>query len=121
MKRQDIMLPTGDLSILSSIVKRGINPQDFFLVRDYQNQILVADDDRTKTVIIMLNMGGETNAYETDVPRLIHYYMKSGYNMKGIIYLTKGNMSCTVEEAKNFFYQGYRYLVDTYTIQFAYQ
>ena len=32
----------------------GGNLEDYFLIRDYANTILIADDDRTKTVIIVL-------------------------------------------------------------------
>ena len=34
----------------------GGNLEDYFLIRDYANTILIADDDRTKTVIIVLNI-----------------------------------------------------------------
>ena len=109
----------SELALLRQIGRRNLNTGNYFLVKDYQNQILIADDDKTKTVIIMLNMGVGRNCFEQDVPRLIHGYIMSGYHMDCVVYLTKGISSSTTTETRNFIYQDNIYVVDTYTIRFA--
>jgi spermidine/putrescine-binding protein len=94
----------------------GGNPEDYFLIRDYANTILIADDDRAKTVIIMLNMFHSCNEYEREVPRLIDHYKKIDYNIAGIVYLMKGTKIGHAKSSKTFIYGSNVYQIDTVTI-----
>ena len=68
---------------------REICLNDFFLVRDYANRILIATEDNSKIAIIMLNMISGANDYETEIPRLIQELKTLGYDILSIVRLTK--------------------------------
>ena len=68
---------------------REICPNDFFLVRDYANRILIATEDNSKIAIIMLNMKSGVNDYEAEIPRLIQELKTLGYDILSIVRLTK--------------------------------
>ena len=107
-----------ELQVMSKLArKRKINPNDFFLVRDYANRILIATEDATMTAVIMLNMTHGSNEYESDVPRLIHDLKSSGYDMPFVIYLTKGDKRERETSMKNYVYEGCIYQIETIAIQ----
>ena len=64
--------------------------KDFFLVRDCANRILIATEDRSMTAIIMLNMLSGFNEYKSDIPRLTQELKLIGYEILGIVAITKG-------------------------------
>ena len=96
----------------------GGNLEDYFLIRDNANTILIADDDRTKTVIILLNMFHSYNEYEKEVPSLIDHYKKIDYNVAGIVYLTKGAKIDHAKSSKTFKYGSNVYQIKTMTITY---
>ena len=76
--------------VISQLARnREICPNDFFLVRDYANRILIATEDNSKIAIIMLNMISGANDYETEIPRLIQELKTLGYDILSIVRLTK--------------------------------
>ena len=109
-----------ELRVMSKIVgKKKINPNDFFLVRDCANRILIATEDKTMTAVIMLNMTRGSNEYESDVPRLIHGLKSSGYDMSFVIYLTKGDKRGRETSMKNYIFEGCIYQIETIAIQYV--
>ena len=76
--------------VISQLARnREIYPNDFFLVRDYANRILIATEDNSKIAIIMLNMKSGVNDYEAEIPRLIQELKTLGYDILSVIRLTK--------------------------------
>ena len=76
--------------VISQLARnREICPNDFFLVRDYANRILIATEDNSKIAIIMLNMKSGVNDYEAEIPRLIQELKTLGYDILSIVRLTK--------------------------------
>ena len=77
--------------VISQLARnKDICPNDFFLVRDCANRILIATEDRSMTAIIMLNMLSGFNEYKSDIPRLTHELKLIGYEILGIVPITKG-------------------------------
>ena len=76
--------------VISQLARnREICPNDFFLVRDYANRILIATEDNSKIAIIILNMTLGVNDYEAEIPRLIQELNTLGYDILSVIHLTK--------------------------------
>ena len=96
----------------------GCNHNDYFLVKDCENSILIADDDKSKTVIIMLNMLCSCNEREQDLPSLIDHYKKIDYNIAGIIYLMRGAKIGHARSSKTFICGFNIYQINTMTITY---
>ena len=108
-----------ELRVMSKIVgKKKINPNDFFLVRDCANRILIATEDKTMTAVIMLNMTRGSNEYESDVPRLIHGLKSSGYDMHCVVHLWKSQEKSKKISIRNYVYLDNIYQIETFTIEY---